>query len=144
MNNIFKGGEGMISRILLSILLTVGLAGCATMRKDAAVTEQLEMRISDLEQKVQEKDDQIQALEARLAETRREAEMKVVKRASGKASTREIQSALKNAGYYTGNVDGKVGKLTKSAVMEFQKANGLKADGVVGQQTWAKLSEHLE
>lgn len=134
----------MISRILLSILLTVGLAGCATMRKDAAVTEQLEMRISDLEQKVQEKDDQIQALEARLAETRREAEMKVVKRASGKASTREIQSALKNAGYYTGNVDGKVGKLTKSAVMEFQKANGLKADGVVGQQTWAKLSEHLE
>lgn len=63
--------------------------------------------------------------------------------ASGKASTREIQRALKNAGFYQGNVDGKMGPMTKNAVKEFQRVHGLKDDGVVGKQTWAKLSSYL-
>lgn len=60
-----------------------------------------------------------------------------------KPSAIEIQTALKNAGYYTGNIDGKVGSKTKAAIEEFQKANGLKADGKVGSKTWALLSMHL-
>lgn len=60
-----------------------------------------------------------------------------------KPSAIEIQTALKNAGYYTGNIDGKVGSKTKAAIEEFQKANGLKADGKVGSKTWALLSPHL-
>lgn len=59
-----------------------------------------------------------------------------------KPSTREIQQALKNAGFYQGAVDGKTGPLTKSAVKEFQRIHGLKADGVVGKQTWAKLRSY--
>jgi murein L,D-transpeptidase YcbB/YkuD len=55
----------------------------------------------------------------------------------------EIQTALKNAGFYTGTVDGKLGPKTKKAVAEFQKANGLKADGRVGPKTWNALSKHL-
>jgi len=55
----------------------------------------------------------------------------------------EIQTALKNAGFYTGTIDGKVGPKTKKAVEEFQKANGLKADGKVGPKTWVLLSKHL-
>jgi murein L,D-transpeptidase YcbB/YkuD len=55
----------------------------------------------------------------------------------------EIQTALKNAGLYAGEVDGKVGPKTKKAIEEFQKANGLKADGKVGPKTWALLSSHL-
>lgn len=58
-------------------------------------------------------------------------------------STRDIQRALKRAGYYTGRVDGAIGPRTKRAVRAFQKANGLKPDGIVGQQTWAKLQEYL-
>ena len=58
-------------------------------------------------------------------------------------STRDIQRALKRAGYYTGHVDGAIGPRTKKAVRAFQKANGLKPDGIIGQQTWAKLQEHL-
>lgn len=54
-----------------------------------------------------------------------------------------IQRALKNAGYYQGNVDGKVGPATKDAVKAFQGDNGLTADGVVGRQTWDKLKAYL-
>lgn len=60
-----------------------------------------------------------------------------------KPSVEEIQAALKNAGLYSGSVDGKVGPKTKQAIEDFQKANGLKADGVVGPMTWGVLSKHL-
>lgn len=36
-------------------------------------------------------------------------------------------------------VDGVFGKLTEEAVKEFQRTNGLKPDGVVGDKTWEKL-----
>ena len=55
----------------------------------------------------------------------------------------EIQTALTNAGFYSGKVDGKIGPKTKKAVEEFQKANGLQADGKVGPKTWVLLSKHL-
>lgn len=55
----------------------------------------------------------------------------------------EIQTALVNAGFYTGKVDGKIGPKTKKAVGEFQKTNGLEADGKVGPKTWSVLSKHL-
>ena len=56
---------------------------------------------------------------------------------------RDVQQALKNAGYYDGKIDGVKGKNTKKAVKDFQKANGLKADGVVGSRTWDLLKSHL-
>ncbi len=59
-----------------------------------------------------------------------------------KPSTRAIQQALKNAGLYQGAVDGKMGAQTRGAIKEFQRVNGLHADGVVGRQTWAKLSAY--
>lgn len=67
-----------------------------------------------------------------------------VKMAAKKGSTKEIQQALKNAGFYQGNVDGKLGPATKEAVKEFQRVHGLKDDGIVGKQTWAKLNAYAE
>lgn len=55
----------------------------------------------------------------------------------------EIQTALKNAGFYAGELDGKIGPMSRKAVGEFQKANGLQADGKVGPKTWAALSKFL-
>ena len=55
-----------------------------------------------------------------------------------------IQRALKNAGYYQGNLDGKVGSGTKQAIRNFQRDNGLTADGVCGRQTWAQLKGFVE
>lgn len=56
---------------------------------------------------------------------------------------RDVQQALKNAGFNPGPVDGKAGPKTKAAVMEFQRSEGLKVDGKIGSQTWNKLSPHL-
>ena len=56
---------------------------------------------------------------------------------------KDIQKALKAAGFYTGAVDGKIGPKTKKAIMDFQKAKGLKADGKVGPKTWAELEKYL-
>lgn len=58
-------------------------------------------------------------------------------------SIRDIQMALKNAGFDPGVVDGKMGKMTQAAIVSFQKANGLVADGKVGSKTWSKLAKYL-
>lgn len=57
--------------------------------------------------------------------------------------SRQIQTALKNAGFDPGPVDGKIGPKTKKAIKDFQAANGLTSDGKVGPKTWAKLSKYL-
>ena len=67
----------------------------------------------------------------------------VYRRKGVSIGTKDIQRALKRAGYYTGPVDGVIGPRTKRAIRSFQKANGLKSDGVVGQRTWAKLEEFV-
>lgn len=61
---------------------------------------------------------------------------------SAQYSKREIQQALKNAGFYNGPVDGKIGPLTQEAIRQFQQAHGLKTDGVVGTQTWEQLAPY--
>ena len=52
---------------------------------------------------------------------------------------REMQKKLKELGYYKGSADGDFGPATEKAVMAFQKANGLTADGKAGSKTLAKL-----
>lgn len=53
-------------------------------------------------------------------------------------SIKDIQTALKKLGYYTGAVDGVSGPNTQNAIKKFQRAEKLTADGVVGPAT-AKL-----
>jgi peptidoglycan hydrolase-like protein with peptidoglycan-binding domain len=54
----------------------------------------------------------------------------------------EIQTVLKNAGFYAGNIDGKIGPKSKQAIEDFQRANGLKVDGKVGPKTWEVMSKY--
>lgn len=72
------------------------------------------------------------------------AQAKTAARAAMKPSTREIQQALKNTGFYRGQVDGKMGPLTREAVREFQRVHGLTVDGIVGRKTWAQLSPYRD
>ena len=52
---------------------------------------------------------------------------------------RVIQAVLHNHGFNVGQQDAVFGPKTKQAVMAFQRAKGLGADGVVGPKTWAAL-----
>lgn len=58
-------------------------------------------------------------------------------------SISQVQTALRNAGFYIGKIDGKAGPMTHEAIISFQKANNLVSDGIVGPQTWKKLKDYL-
>lgn len=55
------------------------------------------------------------------------------------ADVRRMQERLKELGYLTGSCDGNFGSITYSAVVAFQKRNGLTADGIAGQKTLTAL-----
>ena len=59
----------------------------------------------------------------------------------GEQSTdvRRMQDKLKAKGYYRGAVDGKFGPATRTAVIKFQKAVGITADGKPGDKTLTAL-----
>lgn len=65
-------------------------------------------------------------------------------RLKSKDRIEKIQQALKSAGFYKGDIDGKQGPKTKEAIKAFQKAKGFKIDGVVGKTTWQALSRYLD
>ena len=51
----------------------------------------------------------------------------------------QIQTKLRQWGYYNGNVDGIYGLKTENAVIYFQKKNKLKIDGIAGPETLAAI-----
>lgn len=55
------------------------------------------------------------------------------------SEVRQIQTKLKNWGYYKGSVDGIYGTKTKNAVIYFQRKNKLTADGIAGPATLAAM-----
>ena len=61
------------------------------------------------------------------------------RRGSTGSTVREIQTRLKNWGYYSGTVDGIYGSRTEAAVKKFQQKNGLTADGIAGPATLSAL-----
>ncbi len=131
----------MEKRVLLLGLVGVfvfSLSGCSTTRKSKELEIQgLRNQVSALESqepsKVEEasSSEQVSAVSSEVPEIKQRPDAK------------QIQAALKNAGYYQGSVDGKIGKQSRQAIKDFQKANNLLADGKVGKKTWAALREYL-
>ncbi len=54
-------------------------------------------------------------------------------------NTKDLQQALYDRGYNPGPIDGIPGRLTTKAIKQFQRGNGLTADGLAGPDTLAKL-----
>ncbi|QGT99989.1 L,D-transpeptidase [Candidatus Syntrophocurvum alkaliphilum] len=51
-----------------------------------------------------------------------------------------LQEGLRILGYYNGSLDSIFGPKTHTAVLDFQKAMNLNANGIVGPETWHKLN----
>jgi len=74
-----------------------------------------------------------------LAQMTEKAGAAVYKQGSSGEVVKQIQTRLKNWGYYDGAVDGIYGSKTAAAVKSFQRKNGLAVDGICGPQTLAAL-----
>ena len=59
------------------------------------------------------------------------------KKGSSGQTVTQIQTKLRDWGYYSGTVDGVYGTGTETAVKKFQQKNGLEPDGKVGPATLA-------
>lgn len=137
----------MIRIVVVLALGALLLQGCATTSSSGSVMA-LENRVRALENRlaVVEADVNVSGTPTRVSsmDTLREEERPAITVASvsemGKA---DIQRALKNAGYYAGSVDGKIGPVTKAAIREFQDDMGLKVDGIAGRNTKEKLFKYL-
>ena len=62
-----------------------------------------------------------------------------IKQGSTGSEVAQLQTMLKNLGYYSGNITGHAGEKTVAAIRAFQKKNGLVQDGIVGSATMNKL-----
>ena len=67
------------------------------------------------------------------------AQAATYQRGSTGSTVKQIQTKLKNWGYYSGSVDGVYGSATEKAVRAFQQKNGLTVDGKAGPQTLKAL-----
>lgn len=179
LDDVFKlQGRSQVSQkmgwvICLSVFV---LGGCATTQSSSNVN-QLQIKVAQLERKLEDKDTEIVTLKKRIGDleddfdamgpysvsepsvtyysettpvVRKESKTSVpvtkdneqIIRVSADAAT--VQRALQKAGYYKGAIDGKVGSGTKAAIVDFQKDKGLKADGLIGQQTWNLLKGYTD
>ncbi|MCM8770548.1 MAG: peptidoglycan-binding protein [Candidatus Omnitrophica bacterium] len=135
-----------LCQLLIIIFAGVFLFGCATAGKKTT-GEDLREQLSACEAQLREKDSEISNLRDALAAVIQEKEDLEKTRTvitTAKPSVIDIQTALKNAGFDPGKIDGKMGAKTREAIKAFQKANNLVVDGRVGSKTWALLSQYLE
>lgn|SRR3989338_3433161 len=142
----------MHKNIVAGILFIMLLTGCATTQRGQGIkTQELQTRVNYLELELKRKNQEINRLESELEKTQyvtlssddqkigyKESEM------PQEIPIKQVQLALKKAGFYKGDIDGKTGPRTKEAIRAFQKARGLKVDGVVGKATWQALSRYSD
>lgn len=136
--------------ILFVFVCIISLNGCATSGSRGNLEAQgLRNQISILESQLQSKDEEINSLRQSLDETARRNDAssrssnRIVPEVKSRPRGKEIQTALRNAGYSPGSIDGRIGRQTRDAIKAFQRANNLAVDGKVGQETWRLLKEYL-
>ncbi|HAJ56189.1 MAG TPA: hypothetical protein DCL35_00275 [Candidatus Omnitrophica bacterium] len=130
----------MQKNIVITVLSGLFLTGCAT---SIERIDGLEARLDTLEKKsavAVEKKGPKASEEIIGTETLAVPSEKIAIPES--PTKKDYQAALKNAGFYQGEVDGKFGPRSKKAVEDFQVAHDLKVDGKVGPNTWDKLKEY--
>ncbi|MFH1493094.1 MAG: peptidoglycan-binding domain-containing protein [Candidatus Omnitrophota bacterium] len=136
-----------MNKLFLILFISLATSGCLSNEEFSS----MQTKIGIIEQRLGNLEGKVDLVESKCAQST--ADKNLSKYEDGKLSdasvrtgnlaAEDIQSALKNAGFYDGDIDGKIGPLTEKAIKECQEANGLKPDGVVGQMTQKILLKHL-
>lgn len=120
------------------------VAGCATAKKSNVVSQEESLSTSGTvggQEEIVSDETGAQGITSESKDTGMNAVSSPKSAAS--LTKHDIQTALKNAGYYDGPIDGKLGAKTREAIRGFQKANGLEVDGIAGKKTKALLVKYL-
>ncbi len=156
----------MIVRCLLGVVLMVSLVGCATTKQPTNMS-QMNLRMAQVEDQLDQQGQDVADLKtsiegllsyvrkidsgsgaARKVSSGRQITSKGKTQEQGilrvSASPRDVQVALKNAGYYKGAIDGKLGAGSQKAIKSFQTDHDLTSDGIIGKVTWMQLKSYLE
>jgi len=161
-----------VKKILLLLLLCGFISGCATARNPSK-SAQLEVQVNQLQKQLEERDQEIEELKLTVNNLTSQVDsdenyafndvedldgshQRTLKKALATppigsdteivrvaVEVTDIQRALKNAGYYNGAIDGKIGSGSKQAIRDFQKDHQLKVDGIIGKRTWEELKNYL-
>ncbi|MEK7849566.1 MAG: peptidoglycan-binding domain-containing protein [Candidatus Omnitrophota bacterium] len=132
-----------MKKVVFAVCGLVGiiyLAGCVTTKSGSSAS--LESRVQALESKVGMLETDTSSSES--VSILSGSEMTESSVSAETMTKKQIQKALKNAGYYDGVIDGKIGPKTRAAIMEFQNNMELKADGIAGRNTKEKLLKYLQ
>ncbi len=136
--------------MIFPVTVFILTSGCSTTRSSrAAVAQNPQQKIAELEGQLQAKDQEIRDLQDQIDSRSQalpesnfsstdSADPKNILRVAG-VSEIALQKALSRAGFDPGPLDGRLGKKTRSAIKAFQRRRNLTADGVVGEKTWAAL-----
>lgn len=81
--------------------------------------------------------------QTRVAPSRRNVNQSGLRRGSRGSAVTEVQRQLRELGYFNADPTGYFGPVTEQAVIRFQTDYALRADGIVGSQTRAELSNAL-
>ena len=138
--------------VIAAVSLTIALYGCQKKLAEKPISETSEPPLQNSEISITQESNPAAASSANNAGEATGASTAPLLNGSAEGlasapletpTTKNIQQALMNAGFYQGKIDGDIGPKTKKAIREFQVKNNLKADGKVGPRTWKKLSEFL-
>jgi len=148
----------VLAVVAVVITAVFAVSGCSTVPKQykedmggiKTKVDTLESRVETVESKqleaekmVTEQAQSIEEIKAAKQQAVSKSNISILSRTGTGNKTKDIQTALKNAGFYDGKIDGIKGEQTKKAVKAFQKANGLRDDGVVGPKTWELLARYV-
>lgn len=67
----------------------------------------------------------------------------ILRQGSSGKEVEELQTRLKDLGYYTGNVTGNYGSATADAVRQLQRQTSIQVDGIFGPQTFGQLEKNI-
>ncbi len=134
----------MSKEVIFLVLFVFVLGGCASNSKKQVIKSQ--PAVSEKLQEASQQELSYQNYDysdTRLSENYEKSLKKTHTGQGIQLSPKQIQRALKNAGCYDGSIDGNIGPKTKAAIIKFQRAKGLKTDGIIGKKTSAELNKYL-